>query len=57
MTLRQPNIERMFQLGLSGMAEALAEQRDVADIEARLRRPPLSFSATGTDFFSPNVTT
>ena len=33
MTLRQPNIERMFQLGLSGMAEALAEQRDVADIE------------------------
>ena len=33
MTLRQPNIERMLQLGLSGMAEALEEQRDVADIE------------------------
>ena len=33
MTLRQPNIERMLQLGLSGMAEALGEQRDVADIE------------------------
>ena len=27
MTLRQPNIERMLQLGLSGMAEALEEQR------------------------------
>ena len=33
MTLRQPNIERMLQLGLSGMAEALEEQRDIADIE------------------------
>ncbi len=33
MTLRQPNIERFLQLGLCGMAEALAEQRDVADIE------------------------
>ena len=33
MTLRQPNIERMLGLGLTGMAEALAEQRDVADIE------------------------
>ena len=33
MTLRQPNIERMLQLGLTGMAEALEEQRDIADIE------------------------
>ena len=33
MTLRQPNIERMLQLGLSGMAEALEEQRDIADVE------------------------
>ena len=33
MTLRQPNIERMLQLGLSGMAEAMEEQRDIADID------------------------
>ena len=33
MTLRQPNIERMLQLGISGMAAALEEQRDIADIE------------------------
>lgn len=33
MTLRQPNIERMLGLGLAGMAEALEEQRDIADIE------------------------
>ena len=33
MTLRQPNIERMLQLGLIGMAEALEEQNDIADIE------------------------
>ena len=33
MTLRQPNIERMLQLGLSGMAEAMEEQHDIADIE------------------------
>ena len=33
MTLRQPNIDRMLQLGLTGMAEALEEQRDVADID------------------------
>ena len=33
MTLRQPNIERMPQLGLSGMAEALEEQRDIADMD------------------------
>ena len=33
MTLSQPNIERMLQLGLTGMAEALQEQRDIADIE------------------------
>ena len=33
MTLRQPNIERMLQLGLLGMSEALEEQRDIADIE------------------------
>ena len=33
MTLRQPNLERMLQLGLSGMAEALEEQRDIADID------------------------
>ena len=30
MTLRQPNIERMLQLGLSGMIEALEEQSDIA---------------------------
>ena len=33
MTLRQPNIDRMLQLGLSGMAEALEEQGDIADID------------------------
>ncbi len=33
MTLRQPNIKRMLQLGLSGMAEAMEEQHDIADIE------------------------
>ena len=33
MTLRQPNIERMLQLGLSSMAEAMEEQHDIADIE------------------------
>ena len=33
MTLRQPNIERMLQLGLTGMAEALEEQKDIPDIE------------------------
>ncbi|WP_419908461.1 IS21-like element helper ATPase IstB [Hoeflea sp.] len=33
MTLRQPNIERMLQLKLSGMVEALEEQRDIADID------------------------
>ena len=32
MTLRQPNIERMLQIGLAGMAEALEEQHDMADI-------------------------
>ena len=32
MTLRQPNLERMLQLGLSGMVEALEEQHDIADI-------------------------
>ncbi len=32
MTLRQPNIERMLGLGLTGMAEALEEQHDIADI-------------------------
>ena len=29
----QPNIDRMLQLGLSGMAEALEEQGDIADID------------------------
>ena len=33
MTPRQPNIERMLQLGLSGMAEALEEQRDIAEVD------------------------
>ena len=33
MTLRQPNIERLLQLKLSGMVEALEEQRDIPDIE------------------------
>ena len=33
MTLRQPNVERMLQLGLTGMVEALEEQRDIADID------------------------
>ena len=33
MTLRQPNIDRLMQLGLSGMAEALEEQRDIADVD------------------------
>ncbi len=33
MTLRQPNIDRMLQLGLTGMAEALEEQRDIADMD------------------------
>ena len=33
MTLRQPNIDRMLQLGLTGMAEALEEQGDIADID------------------------
>ncbi len=33
MTLRQPNIDRLLQLGLSGMAEALEEQRDIADVD------------------------
>ena len=33
MTLRQPNIDRLLQLGLSGMAEALDEQRDIADVD------------------------
>ena len=33
MTLRQPNIERMLQLGFTGMAEALEEQKDIPDIE------------------------
>ena len=32
MTLRQPNIERMLQIGLAGMAEALEEQHDIADM-------------------------
>ena len=32
MTLGQPNIDRMLQLGLTGMAEALEEQRNIADI-------------------------
>ncbi len=32
MTLRQPNIERMLGLGLTGMAEAPEEQHDIADI-------------------------
>ena len=31
MTLRQPNIDRMLQLGLTGLAEALEEQRNIAD--------------------------
>ena len=30
MTLRQPNYDRMLQLGLSGMAEALEEQYHLA---------------------------
>ena len=29
----QPNIDRLLQLGLSGMAEALEEQRDIADVD------------------------
>ena len=33
MTLRQPNLDRMLQLGLSGMAEALDEQHHLAGIE------------------------
>ena len=33
MTLRQPNVERLLQLGLTGMVEALEEQRDIADID------------------------
>ncbi len=33
MTLRQPNIERLLKLKLTGMVEALEEQRDIADIE------------------------
>ncbi len=33
MTLRQPNIERMLQLGLLGMVEALEEQNDIADVD------------------------
>ena len=33
MTLRQPNVERMLQLGLHGMVEVLEEQRDIADID------------------------
>ena len=33
MTLRQPNIERMLQLGLTGMGEALEEQMDLAGSE------------------------
>ena len=32
MTLGQPNIDRMLQLGLTGMAEALEEQQNIADI-------------------------
>jgi len=32
-TLRQPNIERLLQLKLSGMVEALEEQRDIVDID------------------------
>ena len=33
MTLRQPNIDRMLQLGLTGMVEALEEQCDIADVD------------------------
>ena len=33
MTLRQPNIERMLQLGLNGMVEALEEQHDLAGVD------------------------
>ena len=33
MTLRTPNIERLLKLKLTGMVEALEEQRDIADIE------------------------
>ena len=33
MTLRQPNLDRMLQFGLSGMVEALDEQRQFAGIE------------------------
>ena len=33
MTLRQPNIDRLLQLGLNGMVEALEEQRDIADVD------------------------
>ena len=33
MTLRQPNIDRMLQLGFTGMAEALEEQADIANID------------------------
>ena len=32
MTLRQPNTDRLLQ-GLSGMAEALQEQREMADVD------------------------
>ena len=32
MTLRQPNLDRMLQLGLTGMAEALEEQPNIAGI-------------------------
>ena len=31
MTLRQPNIERMLQLGLNGMAEAMDDLQELAD--------------------------
>ena len=33
MTLRQPNYDRMLQLGLHGMAEALEEQYHLAGID------------------------
>ena len=33
MTLRQPNYDRMLQLGLPGMAEALEEQYHIAEID------------------------
>ena len=35
MSLHKPNIGRMLQLGLTGMAEVLKEQRDIPDVKQR----------------------